>query len=148
MKAIIVAGHICVDIVPRLPASAVIEPGKLIEIGPLSITLGGCVANTGGDLSHMGAPVKLCAAIGRDDLGDFVTRAFIEQELDDTGLQIINQKGTSYSLVFQPENADRTFWHYNGANALFDENLVDFSKVQILQSGAVPRPAVTTRAGR
>lgn len=138
MDGIIVAGHICVDIAPRLPVGAAIEPGNLIEIGPLTMTLGGCVANTGGDLAALGIPVKLSAAIGRDHLGDFVRRTFAERELDASGLQIADRKGTSYSLVLKPDGADRTFWHYDGANALFDESLVDPSGERILHVGYPP----------
>jgi len=138
VDGIIVAGHICVDIAPRLPVGAAIEPGNLLEVGPLTMTLGGCVANTGGDLAALGIPVKLSAAIGRDHLGDFVRGAFVERELDASGLQIVDRKGTSYSLVLQPDGADRTIWHYAGANALFDESLVDPSDERILHVGYPP----------
>jgi len=102
------------------------------------MTLGGCVANTGGDLAALGVPVKLSAAIGRDHLGEFVRRSFVERELDATGLQNVDCRGTSYSLVLQPDGADRTFWHYDGANSLFDESLVDASDVRILHVGYPP----------
>lgn len=138
MGGIIVAGHICVDIAPHLPVGAAIEPGNLLEVGPLTMTLGGCVANTGGDLAALGIPVKLSAAIGRDHLGDFVRGAFVERELDASGLQIVDRKGTSYSLVLQPDGADRTIWHYDGANVLFDERLVDASDERILHVGYPP----------
>lgn len=51
-----VAGHFCVDLVPQLH-SARVEPGQLIEVGPLDVRLGGCVANTGLALRDLGADV-------------------------------------------------------------------------------------------
>jgi hypothetical protein len=49
----IVAGHLCVDLIPtfpqdlRVPLSDMVQPGKLNHVGPLQISTGGAVANTG-----------------------------------------------------------------------------------------------------
>lgn len=138
MNDIIVAGHICVDLVPQLPSDAGIEPGSLYEVGPLTIKLGGCVANTGGDLADLGVSVKLAAAIGDDELSEFVHGMFSKRGFDGSSLQVKPLADTSYSLVLQPRGADRTFWHHDGANALFDESLIEPAGERILHLGYPP----------
>lgn len=138
MNDIIVAGHICVDLVPQLPSDTGIDPGSLYEVGPLTMKLGGCVANTGGDLADLGVSVKLAAAVGDDDLSEFVHRMFAKRGFDGNSLQIKPLANTSYSLVLQPRGADRTFWHHDGANALFEESLVEPAGARILHLGYPP----------
>src|SRR5947208_3444914 len=70
MRAAVVAGHLCVDLVPELLALPSTGPGDLAEVGALHLSPGGCVANTGGDLAALGATV---AAVG--DVGDDVRTA-------------------------------------------------------------------------
>ncbi len=63
MHRIAVAGHICVDIRPQLSDTVQFDPGKLIEVGPVGLALGGSVWNTGRALTAMGTPVtavRLC----------------------------------------------------------------------------------------
>ena len=69
MHSIAVAGHLCLDITPLQADRAQIDPGSLFDVGPLSVTLGGCVANTGGVLADLGAVVVPYATIGDDELG-------------------------------------------------------------------------------
>ena len=67
MHSIAVAGHLCLDITPRHGSTAVLEPGRLFEVGPLAISLGGSVANTGRALVDLGATVTPFASIGDDE---------------------------------------------------------------------------------
>jgi len=65
MKKAIVAGHICIDITPIFPAgrnanlSAVLQPGKLINMNGVNIHTGGAVANTGLAMKKFGCDVQL-----------------------------------------------------------------------------------------
>jgi sugar/nucleoside kinase (ribokinase family) len=45
---------------------------------------------------------------------------------------------TSYSVVVQPQGADRTFWHHAGANAEFDGTTVDLTDAGMLHVGYPP----------
>ena len=69
MRSVVVAGHVCVDFIPELPAVAGTGPGELLEVGPLAVHAGGCVANTGGDLAALGAAVDVVGDVGADELG-------------------------------------------------------------------------------
>ena len=69
LARVAVAGHLCLDLTPRLDGGEHIDPGHLFEVGPLSVRLGGSVGNTGGDLVDLGVPVDVVATVGDDDLG-------------------------------------------------------------------------------
>jgi sugar/nucleoside kinase (ribokinase family) len=97
-----------------------IIPGAIVEVGPLAVLPGGCVANTGRDLYSLGAPVQLVADIGDDVLGWSVVNILSESGLDCRGIRRVPDAATSYSLVFEPPGKDRAFWHHVGANASFD----------------------------
>ena len=49
---VVVAGHICLDIIPTFAQRAggvaeLFNPGALIEVGPVVLSTGGAVSNTG-----------------------------------------------------------------------------------------------------
>jgi ribokinase len=77
------------------------SPGAIVEVGPLTILPGGCVANTGRDLYSLGAPVQLVADIGDDELGSSLVHTLNESGLDCQGIRRVRGAATSYSLVFQ-----------------------------------------------
>jgi sugar/nucleoside kinase (ribokinase family) len=134
-RRIVVAGHICADLRPSIGSTNVIEPGRLVEIGPLSMTLGGCVGNTAGDLAALGAHVRAVGWIGDDDLGELVRLRLTASELVESDLTVAPGYSTSYSIVLEPTGADRTFWHHVGANGAFDGSGVDLTGADILHLG-------------
>jgi sugar/nucleoside kinase (ribokinase family) len=122
-KNAIVAGHICLDIIPTLPdgsESHLCRPGHLLQVGPATISTGGPVSNTGLALHKLGIPVKLVAKVGADTLGETV-RTILQQHGADLTSGIVSDPGigTSYSIIVNPPGLDRTFWHYPGANDAF-----------------------------
>ncbi|MCX7916089.1 MAG: carbohydrate kinase family protein, partial [Verrucomicrobiae bacterium] len=71
---IVVAGHICLDIIPRFPRAdvdyrAAMQPGKLVLVDPPVISTGGAVANTGLALHRLGIPTGLMGKVGDDLFG-------------------------------------------------------------------------------
>mgnify|MGYP000294133147 CR=1 FL=1 len=158
MFKISVAGLVCADIRPSLDESARFAPGRLIEIGPLSMQLGGMVGNTGVDLLDLGAPVRLECGVGDDELGKYVRDSLQARGADIGGIQSVTDVGTSYSLILEPRGVDRTIWHSIGANAKFDGSDVAIDDVDILHVGypallpaliaddAAPLDALLTRA--
>jgi sugar/nucleoside kinase (ribokinase family) len=144
----IVAGHICVDLIPAFAAEARIEAGKLFEVGPLRAAAGGCVANTGLALAQLGASSRLVADIGNDDLAGLLRLALEAEGSDISGVRRVEGGDTSYSIVIQPPGRDRTFWHHPGANAHFDGTDFDLSVGSLLHVGYPPiLPALWEDAG-
>lgn len=130
-----VVGHICADLCPELGGDEQIIPGAIVEVGPLTVRPGGCVANTGRDLGSLGVPVQLVADIGDDELGSSLVHMLSESGLDCQGIRRVRGAATSYSLVFEPPGRDRAFWHHVGANASFDGARVTPEKVDLVHLG-------------
>lgn len=144
---VLVAGHICLDLHPRLAELPGLEPGHLHEVGPLTLRPGGCVANTGGDLVALGVPVSVSADVGQDALGRVLEDLLPERGLDPAGL-VRRPATTSYSLVVQAPGVDRTFWHHVGANGDFDGLDLRFDGERVLHVGYPPLlPALVAQGG-
>ena len=119
-KKIAVAGHVCLDIIPEIrntPDINLIEPGKLLEIGPACLSTGGAVSNVGIALHKLGIKIRLLGKIGNDLFG----RAILEQfnKVDDTlteNMVPAPGESTSYTIVVNPPGTDRIFWHHPGCN--------------------------------
>lgn len=138
MRSILVAGHICVDVIPGLPSRPNTTPGSLSEIGRLTLVPGGCVANTGSTLASLGESVRLAADIGDDELGRILLARLPDLRLDPSGISTVSDLGTSYSIVLEPPGSDRSIWHHVGANAHFDGAGLDFGDVALLHVGYAP----------
>jgi len=117
---VIVAGHMCLDIIPEMRQSGFrFVPGTLEEVGPATVTLGGCVSNTGLALKKLGAEVHLVAKIGTDPLGDLLQLEL--RKFGEIGSALTRSPGesTSYSVLISPQGADRMVLHYRGTNDSF-----------------------------
>ena len=121
---IVVAGHICLDIIPRInaavPLAELLRPGALVEIGPPVVSTGGAVSNTGLALRRLGVRTRLIGTIGADLFGDAIRRVLAGHDpaLADA-LIVCPGAQTSYTVVLNPPGVDRTFLHCPGANDEF-----------------------------
>jgi len=122
---IVVAGHICLDIIPTFKRAArtldeLLVPGKLIDVGAAVISTGGAVANTGLALHRLGVDVRLAGKIGTDAFGEAVC-AVLRQQGVDLADDLLRDPdvATSYTIVLNPPGIDRTFLHCPGANDEF-----------------------------
>ncbi len=143
-----VCGTLCVDLVPDLSAGVHLTPGALVDVGPMTTRLGGCVAGTGGDLAALGAPVTLHARIGDDALGHLLQRSLPDLGAADRRVEVVRGLGTSYSVVVDVPGRDRTFWHHPGASATVDGTDVDLGATDLLHLGYPPLlPGITADDG-
>lgn len=124
MKKVVVAGHICLDLIPAFEGPPSIEPGRLIGVGPIRLTPGGSVGNTAPALVALGVPTSLVIDVGSDDLGRVLVSLLSDANVDTAGVTGVEGLGTSYSVVLDMPGRDRTFWHHIGANAAFDGRAV------------------------
>jgi sugar/nucleoside kinase (ribokinase family) len=133
-----VAGHLCVDLVPGLHDVVDVTPGRLIQVGPLDVRLGGCVANTGADLAALGLHTLLVTSLGDDVLAGSVAALIDAIPGAEARVETVPGATTSYSIVVQPPETDRAFWHHVGANASFDGRQVDVAAAPLLHIGYLP----------
>jgi sugar/nucleoside kinase (ribokinase family) len=122
----VVAGHICLDILPDLEnlsgrnLQSLFKPGSLVQIGPARLMSGGPVSNTGLALHKLGVPVRLRARIGADPLGRMLREIIAARGRTlAAGLRIDPAASTSYSIIIGNRETDRLFLHDPGANASF-----------------------------
>ena len=117
---IVVAGHLCLDVIPAFERPAELAPGRLIKVGPALLATGGAVANTGLALHRLGIPTRLMGKVG-DDLFGRATLALIRSIDPALAAGMVVEKGavSSYTLVINPPGVDRTFLHCTGTNDTF-----------------------------
>lgn len=135
MRSIVVAGHVCLDLSPQLPAVPRLAPGALVSVGALTVSVGGSVANTGSALAGLGARVLPSAAVGDDVLAGLLVSQLESAGFDVRGLRRERLSTTSYSLVLEAPGSDRTFWHHTGANDEFDGSEVEWGDSAVLHIG-------------
>lgn len=134
-KKIVVAGHLCVDITPGfLPNQRaehigdLLKPGKLLNVGSATTSVGGAVANTGLAMQKFGSEVILLGKIADDAFGSIIKNTFEEYSAAD---HLIHAKdeSTSYTMVLAPPGIDRIFLHHMGTNATFCSEDLDYDLI-------------------
>jgi sugar/nucleoside kinase (ribokinase family) len=144
---VVVAGHICLDVIPTFPEliskpQTSIEPGQLREVGPAAYMTGGCVANTGLALHHLGISTSLMGKLGDDPFGKQLLKLISGADATlAEGMIVAPDENTSYSMVISPPGIDRSFLHFPGANNTFsavDINLAQINAAKIFHFGYPP----------
>lgn len=130
---IIIAGHICLDIIPdwRIGSIKTIIPGHILEMSGLKLSTGGAVANTGITLKKLGVSTTLLGKIGSDAFGKVILE--ILQKEDKTLVEnmiVSKDEVSSYTIVLNPPDTDRVFLHYPGSNHTFNANDIPYEKIK------------------
>ncbi len=132
---IIVAGHLCLDIIPGLQNLNIQQPedffvpGKLVDSSPAVVSTGGCVSNTGLGLVKMGINAALMGKVGEDSFGRIIKMIFRDDWGVTDGLIVDKESVTSHTTVISPKGYDRMFLHCPGANDTFSISDIDFELV-------------------
>lgn len=137
MTDAIIAGHLCLDIIPDLSShaagqfDAIFQPGKLVNVGAASISTGGAVSNTGLALHRLGIETRLLARVGADQFGRTIKQMVAEHApaLAD-GITTSSETSTSYSIIISPLGNDRCILHHPGSNDDFCADDVRAKDVQ------------------
>lgn len=131
-KSCVVAGHICLDVIPSITGtgdfSSTFRPGRLIETGPVLMSTGGAVSNTGQALHKLGIDTRLMGKIGDDTFGQAILE--IVQSLSDhlaEGMLIFPGEASSYTIILSPPQTDRIFLHCPGPNDTFGADDIDYN---------------------
>jgi sugar/nucleoside kinase (ribokinase family) len=133
---VVVAGHICIDLIPSFSKEnynnniiSIFEPGKTLNMETINISTGGPVSNTGIGLSKLGIKCRLMGKIGDDYLGEAVIR-FLNQKNVENDMIIAKGEETSYTVVIAPPGYDRMYMHSPGANNIFCSDDINYNIVK------------------
>ena len=123
-KSCVVAGHLCLDIIPDLLAqgdfAATFQPGRLLEAGPAVMSTGGAVSNTGLALHTLGIDTRLIGKIGQDLFGQAILDLIKGKNERLAGdMSIVSDEASSYTIILNPPDTDRIFFHCPGTNDTF-----------------------------
>lgn len=135
MFDVVVAGHVCLDVTPRIPdigvrqISELMIPGSLINVGQATVSPGGSVSNTGLCLIRLGVRTGLMGKIGNDFLGRGIADLFKQYEAD-KALVVVDGESTSFTVVLAPPGIDRFFLHHPGANDTFSAADINYCLVE------------------
>lgn len=128
---VLAAGNWIVDEVKTVDVYPSVE--KLANIQSQTLGTGGAPYNVLVDLAKLGAGIPLAAAglVGADAFGERILADCREHGIDTRWLKSTNKAATSYTDVMtEASNGRRTFFHFRGANALWDGSDIDFSKTK------------------
>jgi sugar/nucleoside kinase (ribokinase family) len=143
---VVVAGHICFDVIPEFPSGLgtdlgqILVPGKLVNVGEATTSTGGPVSNTGLALLRLGQKVAMMGKVG----DDFFGKAILDRLRlygAEKGMSIVPGEGTSYTIVIAAEGIDRVFLHNPGTNDTFgpeDVNLDVVRQARLFHLGYPP----------
>jgi sugar/nucleoside kinase (ribokinase family) len=141
-----VAGHICLDIIPRFSPSAgksiaeILRPGTLVSVGPAAISTGGPVSNTGIGAAMLDLSVEFLTQVGDDAFGQ-MTISRLRERGHSEGVKICAGQNSAYTLAISIPGIDRLFIHYTGTNDTFTSDSVDaqlVSRAKLFHLGYPP----------
>jgi sugar/nucleoside kinase (ribokinase family) len=143
---VVVAGHVCLDMIPDFPidrefsAGEVLSPGKLTEVDGVSISTGGVVSNTGIPLAKLGMRIAFIAKVGGDEIGDMILRRLRPWGSVDA-VSVSKTESSSYTVVIAPPGIDRIFIHSPGTNHTFTSDNIDYElckRARLFHFGYLP----------
>ena len=130
-KGVLAGGNWIIDLVKMVDVYPQRE--QLANIRSQSQGTGGAPFNVLVDLARLKATFPLSAAglVGKDSLGEEILTICKKHKIDTKLLKPTGQALTSYTDVMtEIGNGRRTFFHYRGANALWDGSEIDFKKTK------------------
>ena len=132
----VVAGHLCLDVIPDLSTgtqdqvAALFQPGNLSKVGPITFSTGGAVSNTGLSLHRLGIRTQLIGMVGDDLFGQAIRQIVGAHGPDLTSGMIVDEaNASSYTVIISPPGIDRIFLHHPGTNDVFSADNVAYGVV-------------------
>ena len=109
------------------------EQDTLANISEQSSNNGGAPYNVLKDLSKLKAPFPLygIGLVGNDETGKQIRKDCEDHFIDTNQISYSTRAGTSYTdVMLVKDTGRRTFYHYRGANALFDLQHIDLKNLR------------------
>jgi sugar/nucleoside kinase (ribokinase family) len=123
------AGILVVDHLST-PIARVPRAGELILCDRLPLAVGGCASNVAIDLARVGVGVGVVGCVGRDPFGQFLIDRLSAAGVETSGVQMLDEVGTSGTLIINVAGEDRRFIHAAGANAVMQASHIPLDRVR------------------
>lgn len=129
MAQVVCLGILVADVVGK-PIEAFPPKGTLAAVDRMELHAGGCAANTGISLAKLSVSTAVLGKVGRDGFGDFLAQTLERHGVESSGLARDDREATSATMVAVDAQGERTFLHYQGANAAFTADDVDWAPIE------------------
>ncbi|MFH1614593.1 MAG: carbohydrate kinase family protein [Planctomycetota bacterium] len=133
-KKVMVAGHLCLDIAPKIPHTLVgsfydvFVPGKLVHVEDPVLCTGGAVSNVGLAMAGLGLDVLLNGKVGSDGFGTIIKQLIGRQHA--SAVKTVTDQCSSYTIILALPGVDRIFLHSPGTNDTFGSDDVDYESAK------------------
>jgi len=112
----VVCGSCVIDLLCRpVDLAKPIGHGVLHEVGPMEVTAGGIVSNSGITMARLGMNVGAFSYVGDDAWGPVVRDIYRREGVDDSPLRVHPSGATSTTVVTIDPSGERSFLHCVGA---------------------------------
>jgi sugar/nucleoside kinase (ribokinase family) len=131
----VVAGHICLDIIPTLRGNSVqFVAGRTVEAGPVVLSTGGAVSNTGLALAKLGVSTRLMGKVGTDLFGQAICQILESHGAGlSQGMVVVPGEASSYSVIISAPGIDRILLHAPGCNDTFGADDVRYDLLETVR---------------
>lgn len=93
-----------------------IRTGDKIPISGITETCGGGANNTSVGLSRLGLASHYCGVIASDQWGQYLLQNFTNERVNTTGVTIVENEVSSFSLILSSQSGERTILYTPGSN--------------------------------
>ncbi len=123
----------CVGI---LVADVIVEPvdkypdkGVLEKVNSITVHNGGNAMTASINVEKLGVDTSIVGMIGDDMFGNYLRTCLDNALVDTEGLKVSSQTQTSASVLMVDKNAERSFFHCVGTNAVFSIKDINFDVI-------------------
>ena len=129
IKKVACVGILVADVIVE-PVIAYPEKGVLEKVNSITVHNGGNAMTASINLRKLGVESKMVGMVGDDMFGQFLRERLEKADVDTRGLKVSDRDQTSASVLMIDKNAERSFFHCVGTNAVFGIDDIDFSIIE------------------
>lgn len=118
----ILVADVIVETVTEYPKKGVLSP-----VNSITMHNGGNAMTASINLRKLGVESSMVGMVGNDTFGDFLKGRLKESDVNISGLKTNDTVQTSASVLMIDKQAERSFFHTVGTNAVFSEKDIDYS---------------------
>ena len=120
----ILVADVIVETVKKFP-----EKGVLVPVNSITMHNGGNAMTAAINLQKLGTASYIIGMVGEDIFGSFLQSKLKQANVNTKGLKCSKKAQTSSSVLMIDQNAERSFFHTVGTNAVFSEKDIDYSTI-------------------